>query len=233
MSSKGTGGMESSVVLIKPRIRLFACTHPSDSHSLDCTDWLAYKHQFTARVQTFLDCGSLLYTSISLHPVFQTCPDCGYLFAYTIGLQSCPSNTFGLWLCEGVLGSVYSLCTKHVLDDGSLLFQGFVSTLCSNTFWTVDPRLRTRICFQHCVSNMFGLWSRVWVQTSCAHASVSSLVQTRLTMLLVCLPSRPHLGDPGEVRLICCRKKKVARGVKSETVRHKRGCLCGKWASPT
>ena len=27
--------------------------------------------------------GSLLYTSISLHPVFQTCLDCGYLFAYT------------------------------------------------------------------------------------------------------------------------------------------------------
>ena len=142
--------MESSVVLIKPRIRLFACTHPSDSHSLDCTDWLAYKHQFTARVQTFLDCGSLLYTSISLHPVFQTCPDCGYLFAYTIGLQSCPSNTFGLWLCEGVLASVYSLCTKHVLDGGSLLFQGFVSTLCSNTF---------------------GLWILV-----CVHASVSSTV---------------------------------------------------------
>ena len=47
-SNKGTGGMESSVVLFKPRIHLFACTHPSVSNSLDCNDWLAYKHQSSA-----------------------------------------------------------------------------------------------------------------------------------------------------------------------------------------
>ena len=40
--------MESSVVLFKPRIHLFACTHPSVSNSLVCNDWLAYKHQSTA-----------------------------------------------------------------------------------------------------------------------------------------------------------------------------------------
>ena len=44
-SNKGTGGMESSVVLFKPRINLFACTRPSVSNSLD--------------FQTRLVCGSL------------------------------------------------------------------------------------------------------------------------------------------------------------------------------
>ena len=51
--------MESSVVLFKPRIHLFACTHPSVSISLVCNDWLAYKHQSTALSQTRLECGSL------------------------------------------------------------------------------------------------------------------------------------------------------------------------------
>ena len=34
-SNKGTGGMESSVVLFKPCIHLFACSHHSVSNSLD------------------------------------------------------------------------------------------------------------------------------------------------------------------------------------------------------
>ena len=54
-SNKGTGGMESSVALFKPRIHLFACTHPSVSISLVCNDWLAYTHQSTALYQTRLD----------------------------------------------------------------------------------------------------------------------------------------------------------------------------------
>ena len=40
--------MEISVVLVKPRIHLFACTHLSASNSLVCNDWLAHKHQSTA-----------------------------------------------------------------------------------------------------------------------------------------------------------------------------------------
>ena len=56
-SNKSTDGMESSVVLVKPRIHLFACTHPSVSISLVCNDWLAYKHQSKALFQTRLDCG--------------------------------------------------------------------------------------------------------------------------------------------------------------------------------
>ena len=75
--------MESRVVLFKPRIHLFACTHPSVSISLDCYDWLAYKHQSTARFQTRLDRGSSLYTSISFHLVFQICLDSGSLSAHT------------------------------------------------------------------------------------------------------------------------------------------------------
>ena len=46
-SDTGTGGMESSVVLFKPRIHLFACTHPSVSNTLDCNALFAYKHQST------------------------------------------------------------------------------------------------------------------------------------------------------------------------------------------
>ena len=86
--------MESSVVLFKPSIHLFACTHPSVSNSLDRNEWLAYKHQSTARVQTRLDCASLLYTSISFHLVFQTCLDCGSLSAHTHQYPALFSNTF-------------------------------------------------------------------------------------------------------------------------------------------
>ena len=154
-SNKGTGGMESSVVLFKPRIDLFACTHPSVSNSLDCNDWLVKKHQSTARVQTRLDCGSLLYTSISFHLVFQTCLDCGSLSAHTHQYPALCPNTFGLWFCVCVQASVYSPLTKHV--------------------WIVVP-----YCLQAssppCVSNTFGMWILV-----CVHASVSSTVfQTRL-----------------------------------------------------
>ena len=56
--------MESSVVLFKPCIHLFACTHPSVSISLDRNDWLAYKHQSIARVPTRLDYG---FVSVCKH----------------------------------------------------------------------------------------------------------------------------------------------------------------------
>ena len=46
--TKGTCGMEGCVVLFKPRIHLFACTHPSVSNTLACNDWLVHKHQSTA-----------------------------------------------------------------------------------------------------------------------------------------------------------------------------------------
>ena len=40
VSKKGTGGMESSVVLLKPRIHLFACTHLSVANAFDWNDLL-------------------------------------------------------------------------------------------------------------------------------------------------------------------------------------------------
>ena len=85
--------MESSVVLFKPRIHLFAGTHPSVSISLVCNDWLAYKHQSTAFYKHVWKVVLVVYKH-RLH-----------------------------------------LCFKHV--------------------WNVDPCLRTRISFQHCVSNTF------------------------------------------------------------------------------
>ena len=48
-SNKGTGGMESSVVLFKPRIHLFACTHPSVSNSLDFQPRLVWGSLFVNR----------------------------------------------------------------------------------------------------------------------------------------------------------------------------------------
>ena len=52
--------MECSVVLFKPRIHLFACTHPSVSNSCDCNALCEYKHQSVALIQSRLVCGSLL-----------------------------------------------------------------------------------------------------------------------------------------------------------------------------
>ena len=99
--------MECSVVLFKPRI-----------------DWLAYKHQSTACVQTRLDCGSLLYTSISFHPVFQ---------------MPCVSNTFELWILVCVHASVSSLVKPVWMGipclSMSISFQLCQTpVLCSNSF---------------------------------------------------------------------------------------------------
>ena len=96
--------------------------------------------------------GSLMYTSISLHPVFQTCLDCGYLFAYThqspalpfkhvwmvipcLSTSICVSNTFGLWLLVCVRASDSSPVFKHV--------------------WIMVPCLCTRTSQQPFVSNTF------------------------------------------------------------------------------
>ena len=64
-SNKGTGGMESSVVLFKPRIHLFACTLLSQTRWIVMTGWrtsisrqpvfkhiwivvlIVFKHQFS------------------------------------------------------------------------------------------------------------------------------------------------------------------------------------------
>ena len=71
-SNKGTVGMESSVVLFKPRIHLFACTHPSVSNSLDCNDWLAYKHLSTARVSNMFRLWILVCAHASVSSLVQT-----------------------------------------------------------------------------------------------------------------------------------------------------------------
>ena len=98
-SNTGTGGMESSVVLFKPRIHLFACTHPSVSISLVCNDWLAYKHQSTALCQTRLDCGPCCLQASS---------------------PPCVSNTFGMWILVCVHASVSRTVFQTRLDHGSV-----------------------------------------------------------------------------------------------------------------
>ena len=102
-SNKGTGGMESSVVLFKPRIHLFACTHPSVSISFVCNDWLAYKDHSTALYQTGLDYSPCCLQASSSPYV---------------------SNTFGMWIFVCVSLSAYThqspACVSMRLDCGSL-----------------------------------------------------------------------------------------------------------------
>ena len=168
-SNKGTGGMESSVALFKPRIHLFACTHPSVSNSLVCNDWLACKHQSTALYQTRLNCGSLLYTSISLHPVFQpvllwilVCAHASV--SSSVCFQHCVSNTFGLWSVSGYKHLPPSSLIKHIWILVPCCVKASVSTRVTNTFGlrllvcvhapVPDPCLCTHIRFQPC-SNTF------------------------------------------------------------------------------
>ena len=135
-SNKGTGGMEGSVVLFKPRIHLFACTHPSVSYSLDCNDWLAFKHQSTS-----------------------LCPNTWFLAENKHQSPLCVSNMFGLWLLVCVYASVSSLSFKHVWmvipclsTSISLLHcvsNTFVQTRLDYGFLSVYTHPSTALCFKH------------------------------------------------------------------------------------
>ena len=186
-SNKGTGVMESSVVLFKPRIHLFACARPSVSNSLDCNEWLAYMHQSPACVQTRLDCGSLLYTSISFHPVFS---NMSRLWILVCAHASISSSVFQTRLDYGLCASIsLQPFDQTRLDCGLCCLQASSPPCVANTFgmWIL---LRIRISFQLCVSNTFGLWFRVWVQASAS----CFLGQTRLDCgSLLCTSISLHL----------------------------------------
>ena len=160
-SNKGTGGTEGGVVLFKPRIHLFACTHPSVSYSLDCNDWLAFKHQST-----------------SLNP------NTWFLAVYKHQSPLCVSNMFGLWLLVCVHASVSSLCFKHVW-----MVIPCLSTSVSHTF--VQTRLDCGSLSVHkhqipvLCPNTFGLWFPV-----CAHTSDSSPVSKHVWVVAACLCTR-------------------------------------------
>ena len=119
-------------------------------------------------VQTRLDYGSLLYTSISFHSVFQ---------------KPCVSNAFELWILVCVHASVSSLVIQTRLDGDSWCvykhqFQLCQSPfLCSNTFglWLLvcvhatvnSPLFQTRLIVVACVLTSMSLepkWLRVtWI----------------------------------------------------------------------
>ena len=147
--------MECSVVLFKPRIHLFACTHPSVSNSLDCNDWLAYKHQSRAL------CSNTLFLAVYKH-------------------QSplCVSNMCGLWLLVCVYASVSSLSFKHVWMVIPCLSTSLSLLPCvSNTFgfWSLvcvhapvnRPLFQTRLFVVACLHSSISLepkWLRVtWI----------------------------------------------------------------------
>ena len=131
--------MESCIVLFKPRIHLFACTHPSVSNSLDCNDWLAYKHQFTA----------LCSNTYGLW----------FLVLYKHHFPPCVSNMSRLWILVAHTHKYPALCLKHVwIMVPCRCARICLRLLWSNT-WIVAP-----CCVQAPVSTrvsntFFGSWS--------------------------------------------------------------------------
>ena len=186
--------MESSVVLFKPRIHLFACTHPSVSITLDCNDWLVYKHQSPPCVSNMSRLWILiahthqspalclkhvwmmvqfLCASVSLQPFDQTRLDCGSLL-YT----SIVSNAFGLWILVYVHASVSSPVFQTRLDKGSVSVYKHLSPPVFQTHFVV-PRPCTCISLQPCVSNTFGSWFLIRVH----HQSTNTFVVSCLCTL--------------------------------------------------
>ena len=115
-SNKGTGGMECSVVLFKPRIHLFACTHTSVSNSLVVSKpfelWVlvAYTHQSPAWSFKHVWLGiSCLSTRISLQSCVQTRLDSGSCLCTRTCQQPFVSNTVvcGCLFCLGLSQNGY------------------------------------------------------------------------------------------------------------------------------
>ena len=105
-SNKGTGGMESSVVLFKPHIHLFACTHPPVSNTLDYNDWLAYKHQSTAFCSNTFGVWFRVEDKHQSPPCVSNMPRLWILVVHTHKYPALCSNMFGLWFRVGVQASV-------------------------------------------------------------------------------------------------------------------------------
>ena len=143
--------MESSVVLFKPRIHLFACAHPSVSNTLDCNDWLVFRHQST----------TLCSNTFGLW----------FLVVYKHQSPPCVSNMSRLSILVAHTHQYPALCLKHAWI--------MVPCLCASI--SLQPFVQTRLdcgslLHTRIVSNTFGWWILVYV-----HASVSSTVfQTRL-----------------------------------------------------
>ena len=131
--------------------RASICSHAlfllSQTRWFVTTGWLSYKHQSTARVQTRLDCGSLLYTCISFHPVFQTCLDYGSLSAHTHQVPAlCFKHVWNVYPCLRTRVSFQHCVSKTSGTSICLLLPwsntfGFGSLLCT--------RIRFHPCLKH------------------------------------------------------------------------------------
>ena len=120
ISNKDTGGMECSVVLFKPRIHLFACTHRSVSNTLDCNALFEYKHESVALVQTRLVCGSLFVYKHRSTALVQTRLNGDFLFVYK---HQSPALCFKhVWIAFPCLSTSISLqpCVSNTFDYGCL-----------------------------------------------------------------------------------------------------------------
>ena len=114
--------------------------------------------------------GSVLFTSIFLHPVIQTCPDCGSLLRTRISIQLSVQDMFGFWFRVGVQASVWSPLIS-IIGFWCLVVSSIVQTRvdCGSLF-AYTHRLFS------CVSHV-GLWFRASAQAS---VFGHTLDQTRL-----------------------------------------------------
>ena len=170
-SNKGTGGMESSVVLFKPCIHLFACwfvmtgwrtsisRQPFVQTRLDCGSLSVYMHQSPAlcfkHVWIVVPC---LCTCISLHPFVQTRLDCGSLSVYKHQSTARVQTRLD---CGSLLYTSISFHSvfQTRLNCGSLFaYTHQFPALCFKHVWIVVPCLGTSICLLLPWSNTFGFW---------------------------------------------------------------------------
>ena len=127
-SNKGKGGMESSVVLFKPRIHLFACTHPlSPTRWFVMTGWRASISlqpfvQLQPFDQTRLNCGSYVWILVPCcvqAPVSTRVSNTfGLMFLVCVHAsvtQPCVSNAFGLWISVCAHASVSSFVQPRLI----------------------------------------------------------------------------------------------------------------------
>ena len=169
-SNKGTGGMESSVVLFKPRIHLFACTHLSVSNTLDYNDWLAYKHQSAAFCSNTFGVWFRVVYKHQSPPCVSNMPRLWILVVHTHKYPALCSNMFGLWFRVGVQASVYSPLIKQ-FGLWFLVVSSIVSNTCGLWILVCVHASSPSLCFKRLDDGSVSVYK---------HLSPAPFDQTRL-----------------------------------------------------
>ena len=169
--------------------RASVCSHAlillSQTRWIVMTGW--HKHQSTARVQTHLDCGSLLHTSISFRPVFQTYLYGGSLSAHTHQYPALCSNTFLITVLVVYMHRLH-LVFQTRSECGSLsAYMHQFPALCFIHVWVIDSVSGYKHLPLLPWSNTFGFWSPSVSQTRFDHGSLSAYASVFNPVFLMCL----------------------------------------------